>query len=333
MPALTTAAAESRAVWRTLWRRIRRGLAPARHHALLRAALPIVVVVGVVALFFVQRQIDRRLELAALGCDPPASSACLGNVEPSGMTLELAGSARDVACQMRSASASGSAPSPKERVCIEARVQARWDDLTWLDARVLIPLYVLLTLLVSVWTALHGREGRRRWVAPAALVLAVLMAMADARENRATQGMLILVEATGAFGPESTVPLDKAAHFARQASMLKWAVAALWMVALAWSLWQWQGGDGWLSRVLRRLGIVAAAMAACIGALTVGVVLATADALDMAGPAQAVRAGFALGLLALLVVPIAAWVERPPGRRGRKGQPPPAQSGAARPRG
>ncbi|MDO9003791.1 MAG: hypothetical protein Q7V20_10095 [Aquabacterium sp.] len=292
---------------------------PRSHPALraLRFALPSLLVLGLVALLTVQSRINDRARFT--GCPPatPEALACLGGLQPSSLTLELAGSGHQLACQLRSVagSAASSMPTPSERFCIEAQVQTRWDELETLDARLFMPIYGLYSLLVAAWIALQSRAGsgaleRRPLVAAMGIVVTtILLLVLDARENAHALALLVDAE-RGPLSAPHHAAMDAAASAARSASLHKWAASAVWAAMLAWGLAQWKEARRPLQRWPRLVAILAAAAAASLFAVAVVVAACQPEALE--GPVHHLQNGLVLAFLSMAAVAVAAAATRDP---------------------
>lgn len=276
------------------------------------------LLLGLPAMGVVQMQINSRF--AHANCPPPVADAvsCLGGLDPSSLTLELAGSGKRLACQLHpvASAMAAAAPTQAERVCIEARVQARWDELTQLDERLLMPVYGLFSLLIAAWVALQAPSGQlaspapvghRRLVAAAALSFTtVLLLVLDAQENASAMALLIDAE-RGPLSLPHRVALDAVAAAARQASLHKWAASSLWAAALAWALFEWRGAKHPWQRWPLRIAIGAAGFAAAMFVMAVAVAI---NPLAFAGPIRLLQAGFALAILAMLAAALAVKATR-----------------------
>lgn len=215
----------------------------ARTRQLLRTGLLWLSLAGVVAIVFVARQIENRADQT--GCPTAHAEALvfLEGLQPSSLTIELAGNRQRLARQLhpvKNADAA-SAPSLAERVCIERRIQTGWDELTRLDAPLFMPLYGLFSLLLAAWIALQPAEpaAQHRWpvrrqvLAALAIVAATVLLLAlDRMENASALVMLIDAE-RGPLMTGDPTALDALAVQARDASLIKWAAAVLWTTSLA----------------------------------------------------------------------------------------------------
>lgn len=290
--------------------------AQARHAV--RLALLWLVPLGLVAMLVLAWQIDERAILS--GCQPAKAKGleCLEGLKPSSETLELAGSGARLACQLHPVTREKAVlvPTLTERICIEARVQTRWDELTQIDERLFMPTYALLSLLVAAWIALQPSAGepatplsspclkRRRVVAAVGIVVTTLVLLTlDALEN--SRAMAVLMDAErGPLMAPYYVALDAAAAAARQASVYKWAATAFWTAALAWGLIQWQELIHRKQRWLRGTAIATYSAAAITLAATAGFAGLSSE---LAGPVRGVHAGFVLAFVAMISTWLAIW--------------------------
>ena len=165
----------------------------------------------------------------------PSALACLDGRAPSSLRLELAGSGTRVSCQLRGGTPPA-APSFSERACIEVRIDRARHELRVVDAKVLIPLYLILSLLLAAWVRLGASaEDRRR--APAVgwgiALTATLLAVLDLKENAEALKLLAAAEMKDALVPAALASLDAWAAEARAASLAKWGAAVPWALALA----------------------------------------------------------------------------------------------------
>lgn len=239
-----------------------------------RWALPCLLVLGLTAMVFVLRQINDRAELSDCRSIEQKALKCLDGLKPSSLTLELAGSGERLACQLRSASEPEANPGLvlEERICTEARIRMRWDELTQLDTRWFMPAYGLFSLLIAASLALQPSQGaapRRALAALAIVASTVLLLVLDRFEN--TRAMALLIDAErGPLEPPFGAALNQAAASARQASLVKWLATGLWAAALAFGLKQWMLGAGRRQRWARQAAMMLFILTSVACAVAVG---------------------------------------------------------------
>lgn len=288
--------------------------AKARHAV--RLILLWLAVLGLAAIALVTTQVDGRASRSGCPSPRPVERACLGALEPSSLTLELAGNGERLACQLHPVARARAtmAPTLAERICIEARIRTRWDELTQIDERLFMPTYALLSVLVAAWIALQPSPAvpasppvvcdpkrSRALAAMGIVVTTVVLLMLDGLENSRAMGLLVDAERGPLTAPHYAA-LDAAAAEARQASLYKWAATALWASALAWGLLQWQQVTYRLQRWSRATAIATFAAAAITFAAAAGF---GALSNQLAGPVRALQAGFVLAILAMCATALA----------------------------
>lgn len=205
---------------------------------------------------------------------PTRALECLGGMEPSSLTLELAATAERLSCQLR-AGMRGDEPSLDERQCIEARILGLRNELRELDARMLVPLYVAVALLIATWVQLDARPGRERRATVIAVLIAVAtlaLAALDGLENHNALRLLTAAEASGALRPDSLVMLYSPLRDAHTASLWKWSAAVPWALAICTGMWEVRRrAETWAGR----FGLASVALGA-VGMLLLGVAVAWA---------------------------------------------------------
>lgn len=274
-------------------------------------ALAVVVGMGLIALLGVARDIQATAA-GSPHCRPdgrtPEPLALLEGQAASILTLELAGHTRQVIAQLRwrtgQPASLDRAPGLAEQACIGARIRTRWDELTRLDAAVLIPLYVSVSLLFAAWLFCIRRPAVDRvsgFLALAVLLCTVGLAVLDGRENRAALALLVAADMPGALDPSRWPSLDALAASAREASLHKWWVAGLWLAVLAWAMGR--AATGVRRLALRWLWWLAVAAAVVGAALLLATSVAAAwGGLGLGLAVQGLSLGFILALATLLLM-------------------------------
>jgi len=256
-------------------------------------AIPFLVVLGVLAMAYMTGQIESRAQRTSCPTAQVGSLDCVGGLAPSSLTLELAGSGHQLVCQLHPEHMSMPTPTVAERMCVEARIQQRWDELARLDKQLFMPLYGGLSLLLAAWIALHAPRKTPFWGtghrSAVGIVISTLLLLAlDSIENKQAMALLVASE-RGSLVSSAATRFDDAAAQARWASLAKWAATVIWTALLAWGLSEWQPRSRRLARWPGKLSILALVLASL--SLAAGVAVG-AFSVDIAGPVHWLRAGF-----------------------------------------
>ena len=275
---------------------------------LVRTTLVWLVLLGMPVLMGMQAMSMQPLK--ASNCLLPPKDIGTQGMALSSMALELAGSGAQVISLVRPVAKAPAAVPPKaqEDMCAALHIQFLQDQHTHIDARLFMPLYATLSLLLSAWVALQSltaeaQSGPRLgkgvlWALGAVVLITAVLLVLDHRENTKAMDLLASVANTQVSQP-NPASLDLAAQATRQASWMKWLASGWWSLTLAWALKPWRSVDAtrplrWSRAIARALFLGGAAMF-FMGAVWAAV----SDAWQ--GPVTVLQVGMVLVLVAILV--------------------------------